>query len=73
MKTLLLMRHAKSSRDDPSLPDHDRPLNQRGKSDGLVGISPQLAERRAPRRATTWTLRFASAPWQRFRLASNGS
>jgi phosphohistidine phosphatase len=33
MKTLLLMRHAKSSRDDPSLPDHDRPLNQRGKSD----------------------------------------
>jgi phosphohistidine phosphatase len=33
MKTLLLMRHAKSSRDDPSLPDHDRPLNKRGESD----------------------------------------
>lgn len=33
MKTLLLMRHAKSSRDDPSLSDHDRPLNERGKSD----------------------------------------
>jgi phosphohistidine phosphatase len=33
MKTLLLMRHAKSSWDDPSLSDHDRPLNKRGKTD----------------------------------------
>ena len=32
MKTLLLLRHAKSSWDDPSLPDHDRPLNGRGKA-----------------------------------------
>ncbi|MCB0075198.1 MAG: hypothetical protein KDE20_27255 [Caldilineaceae bacterium] len=32
MKTLLLLRHAKSSWDDPSLPDHDRPLNERGKA-----------------------------------------
>lgn len=31
MKTLLLLRHAKSSRDDPSLTDHDRPLAKRGK------------------------------------------
>ena len=30
MKTLLLMRHAKSSWDDPSLRDFDRPLNKRG-------------------------------------------
>jgi len=30
MKTLLLLRHAKSSWDDPALDDHDRPLNQRG-------------------------------------------
>jgi phosphohistidine phosphatase len=30
MKTLLLMRHAKSSWDDPALSDHDRPLNSRG-------------------------------------------
>ena len=28
---ILLMRHAKSSWDDPSLPDHDRPLNGRGR------------------------------------------
>jgi phosphohistidine phosphatase len=33
MKTLLVLRHAKSSWDDPSLPDHDRPLNKRGKRD----------------------------------------
>lgn len=31
MKTVLLMRHAKSSWDDPTLRDHARPLNQRGK------------------------------------------
>ncbi len=30
MKTLLILRHAKSSWDDPSLDDHDRPLNARG-------------------------------------------
>lgn len=34
MKLLLLMRHAKSSWDDPGLADHDRPLNKRGKVDG---------------------------------------
>jgi phosphohistidine phosphatase len=33
MKTLLILRHAKSSWKDPSLQDHDRPLNKRGKRD----------------------------------------
>lgn len=33
MKTLLLLRHAKSSWKDSDLDDHDRPLNQRGKRD----------------------------------------
>ena len=33
MKTLLLMRHAKSSWKDASLPDHQRPLNKRGVRD----------------------------------------
>ncbi len=31
MKTLLLMRHAKSSWKEDSMPDHDRPLNKRGR------------------------------------------
>ena len=31
MKTLYLLRHAKSSWDDPSLPDFDRPLAERGR------------------------------------------
>ena len=33
MKTLLIMRHAKSSWKEQDLPDHDRPLNKRGKND----------------------------------------
>jgi phosphohistidine phosphatase len=33
MKTLLILRHAKSSWKDPDLQDHDRPLNKRGKHD----------------------------------------
>ena len=33
MKTLLILRHAKSSWDAPGLTDHDRPLNARGKRD----------------------------------------
>ena len=38
MKTLLLLRHAKSSRDDPTLNDFDRALNDRGKDDAkLIG------------------------------------
>jgi len=33
MKTLILMRHAKSSWKHPELPDHDRPLNKKGEKD----------------------------------------
>ena len=34
MKTLLVLRHAKSSWNDPALDDHERPLNKRGRQDG---------------------------------------
>jgi len=44
MKTLFLVRHAKSSRDDPALPDKDRPLNDRGKRD-----APKMGARLAKR------------------------
>ncbi|SHF22497.1 SixA phosphatase family protein [Flavisolibacter ginsengisoli] len=40
MKTLLLIRHAKSSWDAPGLSDADRPLNDRGKKD-----APEMAKR----------------------------
>ena len=44
MKTLFLVRHAKSSRDDPSLPDRDRPLDERGERD-----APRMGRRLAER------------------------
>jgi phosphohistidine phosphatase len=40
LKTLILVRHAKSDWGDPSLSDIDRPLNQRGKKD-----APEMAKR----------------------------
>jgi len=33
MKTLLVLRHAKSSWNDPDVADHERPLNKRGRRD----------------------------------------
>jgi phosphohistidine phosphatase len=44
MKTLFLVRHAKSSRDDPQLPDRDRTLNDRGRKD-----APLMGQRLAGR------------------------
>lgn len=40
MKTVILVRHAKSSWDDASQTDFERPLNDRGKKD-----APEMAER----------------------------
>ena len=38
MPTLFLLRHAKSSWDDPDLADFDRPLARRGRKDApLIG------------------------------------
>ena len=39
-KILLLVRHAKSSWDDASLSDFERPLNERGKKD-----APEMAKK----------------------------
>lgn len=44
MKTLFLIRHAKSSWDDTTLPDKDRPLDDRGKRD-----APKMGKRLAKR------------------------
>lgn len=40
MKQLYIIRHAKSSWDDPDLADFERPLNERGKKD-----APRMAKR----------------------------
>lgn len=50
MKTLYLIRHAKSDRSDPSLNDFERPLNKRGEHDApfmghilaKAGVHPDL-------------------------------
>lgn len=42
VRTLQLMRHAKSSWDDPSLDDRDRPLNRRGR-DAADSMGARLA------------------------------
>jgi phosphohistidine phosphatase len=59
MKTLLILRHAKSDWGEGNLPDHDRPLNKRGKADAprmgaLIreqGIVPDLILSSTARRA----------------------
>ena len=44
MKRLILTRHAKPSWDDPLTPDHDRPLNDRGKA-AAADLGQWLASR----------------------------
>ena len=44
MKTVFLVRHAKSGWDEPALPDRDRPLAERGERD-----APEMARRLARR------------------------
>lgn len=47
MKTLLLIRHAKSDWDNANLSDFERPLNERGKHDAPV-MGQRLYERNIP-------------------------
>jgi phosphohistidine phosphatase len=69
MKTLILVRHAKSSWDDPSVDDRDRPLNGRGRKDAPVmgerlahlGIQPDLILSSPAVRALTTAEIFAKA------------
>jgi phosphohistidine phosphatase len=69
MRQLLLLRHAKSSRDDPRLADRDRPLSPRGYRDAAMmravmrdlGLAPDLVLT-SPSRRTMETLE-ALDPW----------
>lgn len=66
MKTLLMLRHAKSSRKEP-VADHDRPLNKRGKADaprmGKVlrdaGLRPDLIISSSAKRARSTARKVA--------------
>jgi phosphohistidine phosphatase len=61
MKTLYLVRHAKSSWDDPALADKERPLDARGKRDApkvgkrlaKAGVEPDLILSSSAKRALT--------------------
>src|SRR5579863_2056432 len=69
MHQLLLLRHAKSSWDDPKLSDRDRPLNKRGQRSAAamrkameeLGLAPDLILV-SPARRTRETL-AALEPW----------
>ena len=58
MKTVILIRHAKSSWDDPSMTDFERPLNDRGKKD-----APEMAARLLKRKQKVDA--FVSSPAKR--------
>ena len=67
MKTLFLIRHAKSSWDDSTLDDHERPLNQRGKANAPImakrlqklGIKPDMLFSSTAERAASTAQVFA--------------
>lgn len=69
MRTLYLVRHAKSSWGNPGLRDHDRPLNDRGLHDApkmaqmlaSQGVVPDLLVSSPAKRALTTALFFAEA------------
>ncbi len=64
MKTLHLLRHAKSAWDQPGLPDRKRPLNKRGRRDA-PRMGGALASRLQP-------MAIAVSPAQRARLTLDG-
>jgi len=65
MHQLLLLRHAKSARDDPELSDHARPLSARGQRAAAamrdLGLQPDIVLASSARRAVA-TLE-ALEPW----------
>lgn len=69
MKKLFIVRHAKSSWDDPDLDDFDRPLNKRGKRNApeigkrlaVRGVSPDLIITSPAKRAAATARRIAEA------------
>ena len=82
MKVLILVRHAKSSWDDPDLADIDRPLNKRGKKDApemgqrllRQGIMPDLMISSPAKRARSTAKKIAKQlgfPKEKIQLAGD--
>lgn len=80
MKTVILMRHAKSSWDHPALKDLERPLNARGERDAPLmgshfstwGLTPDLLISSPAVRARETAIRVARAlpyPEENIRIA----
>ncbi|WP_143309421.1 SixA phosphatase family protein [Chitinophaga vietnamensis] len=71
MKTLLLIRHAKSSWNDPDMDDFDRPLNKRGKMNApemanrliVRGMVPELIIS-SPAKRTRTTAKIMAGEWK---------
>jgi phosphohistidine phosphatase len=69
MKTLLILRHAKSSWADPGMADHDRRLNDRGKRDAPrmgkliaeLGLHPDIIVSSSAKRARSTAKRVIEA------------
>ena len=71
MRTLLVLRHGKSSWSDPALDDHDRPLKKRGRR-GAKSIGQQLRDAGLePDRVLSSTARRARSTAERC-LAAGG-
>jgi len=68
MKNIIFVRHAKSSWESFSIPDHDRPLNARGKRDATnmgkklkeLGIIPEIILSSSAKRAKKTAKKIAS-------------
>lgn len=65
MLDLLLLRHAKSSWDDPALADHDRPLNRRGRAAAARMGAYLEAEALIPDLALVSSARRTQETWSR--------
>lgn len=70
MKTLLLMRHAKSSHADAGLSDHARPLNARGRGDAPLMAAGLAEEGLLPDRVLCSTARRAKETAELFLTAA---
>jgi phosphohistidine phosphatase len=65
MKLLLLLRHAQADRATPDLPDHDRPLDARGRQDAAAVGRLLLCEGLVPDRILSSTALRACATAER--------